>query len=97
LVACAHQPEDLERARDILEWVVKGSRESGVLAEQLDPYTRAPVSVAPLTWSHATVVSLVHDYLDKLAKINRALDASRRIQQAAQLRLAPSTDEAAAS
>jgi GH15 family glucan-1,4-alpha-glucosidase len=97
LVACAHEPRDLEPARNILEWVVKGAGESGVLAEQLDPYSWAPVSVAPLTWSHATVVSLVHDYLDKLAKINRALEATRRLQQAGQLRLATSQDEAAAS
>ena len=38
---------------------------SGVLAEQLDPYSQAPLSVSPLTWSHATVVSLVHEYVQK--------------------------------
>jgi GH15 family glucan-1,4-alpha-glucosidase len=36
-----------------------------VLSEQLDTYTSAPVSVSPLTWSHATVVSLVHEYVLK--------------------------------
>ncbi len=38
---------------------------SGVLAEQLDPYTRTPLSVSPLTWSQATLVSLVHEYVRK--------------------------------
>jgi len=36
-----------------------------VLAEQLDPYTKAPLSVSPLTWSQATLVSLVHEYVRK--------------------------------
>ena len=31
--------------------------EAGVLAEQVNPYTNEPISVSPLTWSHATVVS----------------------------------------
>ena len=34
-------------------------------AEQLDPYTKAPISVSPLTWSHATLVSLVNEYVRK--------------------------------
>jgi hypothetical protein len=37
-----------------------------VLAEQVHPYTNAPMSVAPLTWSHATYVSTVQAYLEKL-------------------------------
>jgi GH15 family glucan-1,4-alpha-glucosidase len=36
-----------------------------VLSEQVDPYTKAPISVSPLTWSHATVVSLVNEYVRK--------------------------------
>jgi GH15 family glucan-1,4-alpha-glucosidase len=43
-----------------------------VLSEQLDPYSKALLSVSPLTWSHATVVSLVHEYVRKL----RALTGS---------------------
>ena len=39
--------------------------ESGVLAEQVNPYTNAPISVSPLTWSHATVVSTAIKYLEK--------------------------------
>ncbi len=29
----------------------------------MDPYSKAPLSVSPLTWSHATVVALVHEYV----------------------------------
>ncbi|MEO1237719.1 MAG: hypothetical protein AAFX76_13105, partial [Planctomycetota bacterium] len=39
---------------------------SGVLAEQVHPETNAPLSVSPLTWSHATVVATVSQYLAKL-------------------------------
>jgi GH15 family glucan-1,4-alpha-glucosidase len=63
LCARATNPEDLKGARQILDWVVTSAMPSGVLSEQLDPYSKAPLSVSPLTWSHATVVSLVHEYV----------------------------------
>jgi glucoamylase len=49
---------DLEPARAILDWVARHALPSGVMAEQLNPYTGAPVHVAPLTWSHATYVQV---------------------------------------
>jgi ferredoxin len=33
------------------------------------PYTNEPISVSPLTWSHATVVSTVIKYLEKLESL----------------------------
>jgi len=65
LIARASNPEDLRGARQILDWVVNSALPSGVLSEQLDPYSKAPLSVSPLTWSHATVVSLVHEYVSR--------------------------------
>jgi GH15 family glucan-1,4-alpha-glucosidase len=65
VVRQAKSIEDLQPARDILEWVAAAALPSGVLAEQLDPYSKTPLSVSPLTWSHATVVSLVHEYVQK--------------------------------
>src|SRR5207237_1712988 len=41
----------------------------GVLAEQVNPYTTEPISVSPLTWSHATVVSTAIKYLEKLEEL----------------------------
>jgi glucoamylase len=35
------------------------------MAEQVHPYTNAPLSVSPLTWSHATLVATVQEYLAK--------------------------------
>ncbi|HEX8845600.1 MAG TPA: glycoside hydrolase family 15 protein [Pyrinomonadaceae bacterium] len=65
-IASARNLEDLESAVEILEWVVGRALPSGVLAEQVDPLTGAPLSVSPLTWSHSTVVATVIAYLRKL-------------------------------
>jgi oligosaccharide amylase len=65
-IAHARTFEELERAVEILEWVVARALPSGVLAEQVDPLTGAPVSVSPLTWSHSTVIATVMAYLRKL-------------------------------
>jgi glucoamylase len=65
-IAASRTLEELERAVEILEWVVERALPSGVLAEQVDPLTGAPVSVSPLTWSHSTVVATVMAYLRKL-------------------------------
>ncbi|CAH0117939.1 hypothetical protein PAE9249_00404 [Paenibacillus sp. CECT 9249] len=64
-IAAARTPVELSGPRAALEWAVKHSMESGMLPEQLDPFTGAPVSVAPLTWSHATFVSTVIGYVGK--------------------------------
>ena len=69
LVSQARTLDDLARAREILDWVAAAALPSGVLSEQLDPYSKAPLSVSPLTWSHATVVSLVHEYVRKRAAL----------------------------
>jgi GH15 family glucan-1,4-alpha-glucosidase len=69
LVSQARTLDDLGRARDILDWVAGAALPSGVLSEQLDPYSKAQLSVSPLTWSHATVVSLVHEYVRKRAAL----------------------------
>jgi len=56
---------DLNRPRELLEWAVKHSLESGCMAEQIHPYTGAPLSVSPLTWSHATYIETVLTYWEK--------------------------------
>jgi hypothetical protein len=38
---------------------------SGVLPEQVDPQTGAFLSVSPLSWSHATFVAAVLDFVEK--------------------------------
>jgi len=59
----ARKLEDLKPAMDLLEWVAEHALPSGVMAEQVNPYNDAPLSVSPLTWSHAAYVSTVQAYL----------------------------------
>lgn len=68
-IAKARSMEELEEPKNRLSWVVRHALQSGVLSEQLDPYTGAPVSVAPLTWSHATYVATVLRYLEKVNEL----------------------------
>ncbi|EGL19527.1 MULTISPECIES: glycoside hydrolase family 15 protein [unclassified Paenibacillus] len=68
-IECAKTLADLETPRQTLEWVVNHQMESGILPEQLDPYNGDPVSVAPLTWSHATFVLAVVKYLSKYEQL----------------------------
>jgi glucoamylase len=60
----ANSAEELKNAMDLLLWVAERSLPSGVLAEQVNPYTNQPLSVSPLTWSHATYVAVVQRFLD---------------------------------
>ena len=50
-------------------WTRNLALDSGVLAEQFDPYSGAPLSVSPLTWSHATVMTTTVQYLLKYAQL----------------------------
>ena len=69
LIACAKTKEDLKAPLRILEWVVDHSLPSGVLAEQVHPFTHEPLSVSPLTWSHATYVLTVLDYVKRVSQM----------------------------
>lgn len=68
-IELADSLDDLESPRRTLEWVVEHAIESGILSEQLDPFDGSPLSVAPLTWSHATFVLTVLKYLNKYEKL----------------------------
>ncbi len=64
-IARAATIEQLKEGLDLLYWVARHSRPSGVLAEQINPFTGSPVSVSPLVWSHAEFVIAVCEYLEK--------------------------------
>lgn len=68
-IARARTKNDLERPKEILQWVVDQSLSTGVLSEQLHPFTGEQLSVAPLTWSHSTFVLTVLRYLEAMAEI----------------------------
>lgn len=71
LIARAKGKEDLTGAKNILEWVADRALPSGVLAEQIHPVTGEPLSVSPLTWSHATLITTVQRYMDKAIEIEK--------------------------
>jgi len=72
LVATARTLADLIPVLEILEWTEAHALPSGVLAEQLDPHTGRPLSVSPLTWSHAAFVTAVCEYRQKYLELERA-------------------------
>ena len=61
--------EELQEALPLIEWAQRRAEKSGVLAEQFNPYSGDPISVSPLTWSHATFVIAVMEYLRKYDKL----------------------------
>jgi oligosaccharide amylase len=65
----AKKESDIEPARYWISWAVKNAAKSGVLPEQLDPYTGEHLSATPLIWSHAEFVSTIISYLEKLEEL----------------------------
>lgn len=68
----AHQARsmaELQLPLELLEWVRSRALPSGILAEQVHPFTGEPLSVSPLTWSHATFVLSVQNYLRKYREL----------------------------
>ena len=51
----------IDEARNLLKWSLDREIESGVLSEQYDPENGAPLSVAPLVWSHAELINTILD------------------------------------
>ena len=70
-VARATSVAELQSALDLVRWARSKARPSLILPEQIDPESGAPLSVAPFTWSHAQVVSVVRGYLDALRFLRR--------------------------
>jgi GH15 family glucan-1,4-alpha-glucosidase len=68
-IAAAQNLGELDQALAILNWTAARALPSGVLAEQVHPYTGVPISVSPLTWSHATFVNAVMKYLERRAEL----------------------------
>ena len=68
-LATARSRDDLGQALDLMQWVAAKALPSGVMAEQVDPYSGEPLSVSPLTWSHAALVTAVLRYRAKWAEL----------------------------
>ncbi len=68
-IAHATTLDQLRQAVPLLEWVRTHALPSGVMAEQVHPFTSEPLSVSPLTWSHAEYVLTVRWYLGRYHKL----------------------------
>jgi GH15 family glucan-1,4-alpha-glucosidase len=67
----AKNEKELAEPLQILQWVADHALPSGVLAEQVHPLTGKPLSVSPLTWSHATFVASTRRIMRKISRIHR--------------------------
>lgn len=61
----ARTAEELEPGLKLIQWAADRALPSGTMAEQLHPYSGEPLSVSPLTWSHAEYVRTVREYIDR--------------------------------
>src|SRR5207244_5521463 len=78
-IARASSVAELQSALDLVRWVRAKARPSLVLPEQIHPFTGAPLSVSPFTWSHAQVVSVVRGYLECIRELRQnALEKTAR-------------------
>ncbi|HKG20949.1 MAG TPA: glycoside hydrolase family 15 protein, partial [Blastocatellia bacterium] len=64
-ITLARTGGELKEALGLIRWVIDHALPSGVLAEQVHPFTGEPLSVSPLTWSHAQLVTAVMEYMNK--------------------------------
>ncbi len=68
-ISIARTDHDLDRVRALFSWVLSRADKSGVLPEQIHPFSGAALSAAPLVWSHASFAHAVVSYLDKLEEL----------------------------
>jgi glucoamylase len=69
-IATAISLQELSSGLNLLNWTAKHATPSGMLAEQINPHTGNPLSVAPLIWSHAEFVMAVCEYLEKQKELS---------------------------
>jgi GH15 family glucan-1,4-alpha-glucosidase len=64
-IACAETVDALQPAVETLEWCCRHALPGGALPEQVNGTNGEPLSVAPLTWSHAEFLWTVMDLVEK--------------------------------
>ena len=55
----------------LLDWAARHASAAGLLPEQVHPFSGAPLSVAPLTWSHGAFVDSCLTYCEARAELER--------------------------
>jgi glucoamylase len=69
LIERAETVEDLKEAKEYMHWTCENSLETGLLPEQVDPFTGEGKSVGPLTWSHTTFIETAIKFSKKKEEI----------------------------
>ena len=85
MVSKAKSAAQATRGRELIEWAARRALPSGVMAEQLHPYTGEPISVSPLTWSHAAYVRAVREYSDRVVRMQLCPTCGQPMKRAARL------------
>ncbi|MBC5806676.1 MAG: glycoside hydrolase family 15 protein [Candidatus Eremiobacter antarcticus] len=75
-IATAKTLEDLSAAKMPMRWACDHALHSGVLAEQAHPFTGVPLSVSPLTWSHATYCLTFAEYVRRWTDLQQPAKGS---------------------
>jgi len=68
-IAKAKSVDELERAVPLLQWVARYALPSGVLPEQINPYTHEAISVSPAVWPQAMFAHVTMSYLEALEEM----------------------------
>lgn len=66
---------ELEYVEQVFQWVYQHRFQSGVLGEQLNPYTGYSLSATPLVWSHAVYIETMLLYLQKKKELEETVVA----------------------
>ncbi|QDU71278.1 glycoside hydrolase family 15 protein [Mucisphaera calidilacus] len=86
-IARARSVDELSEAARFIRWTADRALPSRILAEQVHPESNDPLSVSPLTWSHATFVGTVASYLTKLERLRAGVaEPSEGIDEPARMR-----------
>ncbi|MBN1133893.1 MAG: glycoside hydrolase family 15 protein [Methanosarcinaceae archaeon] len=69
-IAIAKGIGDLKKALELINWVADHSLKTGIMPEQVHPFTGESLSVAPLSWSHAEFVDTITRYVEKRVNLS---------------------------
>ena len=67
----AKSESELAQTYKWLDWTIKNALPSGVLSEQLNPFTGEQLSATPLTWSQAEYVKIILELIQKLKELRK--------------------------
>jgi GH15 family glucan-1,4-alpha-glucosidase len=81
----AKTPADMARGLELIVWAADRALPSGVMAEQINPYNGEPLSVSPLTWSHAAYVTAVREYVDRMTTLTTCPSCGQPVRKGPRL------------